>query len=120
MKRYLILIFLLTLLFSGCTGSGKYLKQATNFGIKAAKKGYWSEAKFRWERLLAEDPNDFVAMNNLAVCYEQEGKFEDAVELYKKALELSDNNKYIKINLQRAELLRTTKEIEPQPVEENK
>ncbi|HDS09158.1 MAG TPA: tetratricopeptide repeat protein [Firmicutes bacterium] len=119
MKRFYLITFLITLLLiSGCTGSAKQLKKTNNFGINSAKKGYWNEAKFRWECILEKHPDDYVAMNNLAVCYEREGNFDKAIELYMVAIELAPKNKYIKINLQRAELVRANLDFKTKPGEE--
>ncbi len=119
MKKYLFLILILSILFTlnSCTGSNKQVKDTTNFGIKSAKKGYWKEAKFRWEKLLKENPDDFVALNNLAVCYEVEGDFETAFELYSRALELQPKNKYIKLNLEKVEALLNAKELDKKQTE---
>ncbi|MCK4666707.1 tetratricopeptide repeat protein [Candidatus Dependentiae bacterium] len=119
MKKYLFLILILSFLFTlnSCTNSNKYIKETTNFGIKSAKKGYWKEAKFRWEKLVKEDPDDFIALNNLAVCYEVEEDFETAKEFYSRALELQPKNKYIKINLEKVEALLFAKEQDKKQTE---
>ena len=56
------------------------------FGNLAAKQGLWSEATFRWKRVLRLDPNNGKALNNLAVAYEREGKLEEARQHYELAL----------------------------------
>lgn len=107
----IIILTILTLAFSGCS-TKNYLKNTTNFGIENAREGYWEEAKFRWEKLLKIDPNDYIAMNNLGVYYESKGKFDIAIQYYSRALEISPKNKYIKINLERARKMKSRFEID--------
>ena len=57
------------------------------FGIDVAKRGLWKEARFRFERAVALDPDSPQALNNLAVALEQQGEFEGARAAYEKALE---------------------------------
>ena len=117
-KTIIISLLLIIFLLAGCTHSKQYVKESNNFGIKSAKKGYWREAKFRWEKLLKENPQDYIAMNNLAVCLEAEGEFEKAIELYTQALELQPRNKYIKLNLERAQKVLEEKQRKSKPIEE--
>ena len=68
------------------------------FGIEAAQKGLWNEARFRFERAVALDPENGKARNDLAVAYEQMGEFEKAREAYEKALELKPGDASIQQN----------------------
>jgi Flp pilus assembly protein TadD len=65
------------------------------FGIGAAQKGLWSEARFRFERAVTLDPQNAKALNDLAVAYEHQGEFEKARDAYDKALKLKPGNAYI-------------------------
>jgi len=69
-----------------------------HFGIEAAKRGLWVEARFRFERAAALDSNSAEALNNLAVALEQQGAFDKAREAYEKALKLKSGNQYIQQN----------------------
>jgi len=68
------------------------------FGIEVAKRGLWSEARFRFERAVAITPESAHALNNLAVAFEQQGAFDQAREAYQKALKLDPGNLYIQQN----------------------
>ncbi len=73
-------------------------KAQVEFGIKVAQSGLWKEATYRWEKAVAIDPTYAEAWNNLAVGYEQEGRFEDAEKAYQKALKLDPKNLAIRTN----------------------
>ena len=68
------------------------------FGIEVARKGLWVEARFRFERAVALDPENGNALNDLAIALEQQGEFERAREAYEKALKLKPGNLYIQQN----------------------
>ena len=68
------------------------------FGIEVAKRGLWNEARFRFEKAVAQAPEDAHALNNLAVALEQQGAFDKAREAYEKALKLQPGNVYIQQN----------------------
>jgi Tfp pilus assembly protein PilF len=73
-------------------------KSQVEFGIRVAQNGLWKEATYRWEKAVAIDPTYAAAWNNLAIGYEQEGRFEDAQKAYERALELDPKNLYIRQN----------------------
>ena len=73
-------------------------KDELEFGIEVARKGLWSEARFRFEKAVALDPENAEALNNLAVALEQQGEFDRAREAYEKALKLKPGNLYIQQN----------------------
>ena len=68
------------------------------FGIAAAQRGLWTEARFRFERAVALDPENAKAHNDLAVAFEQQGDFQKAREAYEKALKLKPGNDQIQQN----------------------
>jgi Flp pilus assembly protein TadD len=68
------------------------------FGIEAAQKGLWNEARFRFERAVALQPGNAKALNDLAVAYEHMGDFEKARKSYERALELKPGDSYIQQN----------------------
>jgi len=73
-------------------------KEQMDFGVKAAKKGLWREAAFRWEKALKLDPRNPRIINNLAVAYETAGQFDKADQLYRQALQVDPGNRDIKQN----------------------
>ena len=54
--------------------------------ISAVREGNWSRAGMIWEEIVAKDPNDAAAWNNLAVAYERSGRWIDAEGAYRRAL----------------------------------
>ena len=68
------------------------------FGIEVARRGLWSEARFRFEKAVTLDPDNADALNNLAVALEQQGAFERAREAYEKALKIKPDSLYIQQN----------------------
>lgn len=73
-------------------------KAQVEFGIRVANRGLWKEATTRWETAVKVDPSYAAAWNNLAVGYEQLGRFDDAQKAYEKAAELEPGNSYIRSN----------------------
>ncbi len=71
------------------------------FGVRMAKMNLWREAMFRFQRAVQIDPNDAMAHNNLAVAYEANGDFENAMKEYREALRLDRSNQYIQKNYSR-------------------
>lgn len=84
---------------AGC-GSGSAATQIA-FGADVARQGHWREAAFRFEKVIAADPKNARAHNDLAVALEATGDFARALEEYKKALELEPQNNYIRRNYAR-------------------
>ena len=68
------------------------------FGIEVARKGLWNEARFRFERAVALDPDNAEALNDLGVALEQQGEFAKAREAFEKALKLAPGSLYIQQN----------------------
>ena len=72
-----------------------------HFGVDMARRGLWSEALFRFNRANLEDPGNPRILNNLAVAHEAVGQFDEAMELYKRAVELDPANAEMKRNYAR-------------------
>ena len=73
-------------------------KSQVEFGIRVAQNGLWKEATYHWDKAVKADPTYAAAWNNLAIGYEQEGRFEEAQKAYERALELDPKNLYIRQN----------------------
>jgi Tfp pilus assembly protein PilF len=70
-------------------------KAQVQFGIELAQKNLWKEAEFQFEKAVELDATYPSAWNNLAIAYEQAGKFDDALKAYEKARQLDPKNTYI-------------------------
>ena len=68
------------------------------FGIEVARRGLWNEARFRFERAVALDPENAEAHNDLGVALEQQGEFAKARAAFERALKLAPNSLYIQQN----------------------
>lgn len=88
----------------GACSSGKpdeAWKAERAYGTEMAKKGFWREALFRYEKAAAQQPGDAQVQNNLAVAYESTGDTARALAAYKRALELAPQDPKIKRNYAR-------------------
>jgi Tfp pilus assembly protein PilF len=99
-RGVLVLVPLLWLLLSPAPDSKAAAgsRQEVEFGVDVARKGLWQEARFRFEKAIAADPDNPEALNDLAVALEQQGDFDKAREAYEKALKLKPGNVYIQQN----------------------
>lgn len=70
-------------------------KEQVAFGIVVANKGLWKEATLRWQKASQIDPTYSAAWNNLAIGFEQLGRFDDARKAYETALEADPANTFI-------------------------
>ena len=88
---------LVALLFAPASHAAS-TNEELGFGIEVARKGLWREARFRFERAVALQPDNAEALNNLAVALEQQGEFVKAREAFEKALAKKPGNLYIQQN----------------------
>ncbi|MEO6323223.1 MAG: tetratricopeptide repeat protein [Thermoanaerobaculia bacterium] len=88
---------------SGCSSTPKKddFKGQKKFGAEMARKGFWREARFRFEIAASLRPDDAEIQNDLAVSYESLGETARALTAYKRALELAPNESHIKRNYAR-------------------
>jgi len=93
-----VLPLLVVLLAPTASHTAGNAEEELGFGIEVAKRGLWSEARFRFERAVALDPTNAEALNDLAVALEQQGDFAKARESFDKALKLKPGNLYIQQN----------------------
>ena len=85
----------------GSTDIGGGAERQLGFGVSMAERGLWSEALFRFERAHQLDPNSFRVLNNLAVAYEANGRFDEALATYRRALALDPANRDLRRNYAR-------------------
>jgi predicted O-linked N-acetylglucosamine transferase (SPINDLY family) len=88
---------------AGCSHSSDLSipKTQDNFGVQMAHANLWREAMFRFHRAVELNPNDAQAHNNLAVAYEANGDYDNALKEYREALRLDRSNQYIQKNYSR-------------------
>ena len=72
-----------------------------------ARSGSWKEAQYRFQRALLAAPRNARVLNNLAVAYENNGRFEEAEQAYLQALEHSPDNEKIRVNYERFRIFYT-------------
>ncbi|PYQ29234.1 MAG: hypothetical protein DMF56_13260 [Acidobacteria bacterium] len=96
-------ILLFMVIVFGCRSGVDTSKPETQkqFGVRMAKMNLWREAMFRFKRAVDMKPEDATAHNNLAVAYEANGDFENALKEYREALRLDRTNQYIQKNYSR-------------------
>lgn len=90
-------------LLTACSSYGKPNQAASQlaFGVDMARRGLWQEALFRFQEAEKLDPENPRIQSNLAVAAEASGKFDQALEYYKKALQLAPDDKGIRTNYTR-------------------
>ena len=98
LRSWLVLVVLLGVAIPVAADKRSDAKDQVAFGINVASKGLWKEATFRWERAVQIDPTYAEAWNDLAVGYEQLGRFDDARKAYERAMEISPGNTFIRNN----------------------
>lgn len=91
---------------SGACGSSRSRdaaawKAQNSYGSEMARKGFWREALFRFEKAAALHPENPEVLNNLGVACESVGETSRALAAYKKALELAPQDTKIKRNYAR-------------------
>ncbi len=89
------------ILATGCASTHSDTGQARTelkAGVWAAEKNYWQEALFRFERAKTLAPDDPEVLNNLAVALEALGRYDEALAVYKQALQHSPKSITVKKN----------------------
>lgn len=96
-----IALFVLALV--GCSGysAATSAEAQLEFGVDMARRGLWNEAYFRFHQADRLDPDNPKVLNNLAVASEATGRFEEALEFYRRALQLQPNDRELRKNYSR-------------------
>lgn len=79
-------------------------KSICELAIQAAEIGHFQEAIALWERILAIDPDSWLALFNLGSIYLRLGEFEKARSMSRRAMECKENYLEAALNLAFAEL----------------
>ncbi|MDX1631763.1 MAG: tetratricopeptide repeat protein [Thermoanaerobaculia bacterium] len=104
MRRAFIIAFVLSGMALTACGGRRPPRQPgdqLDFGIRMAREGLWSEAYFRFQQAAGAGERDPRVLNNLAVAAEALGRFDEALEHYRRALEVAPGNREIKENYDR-------------------
>ncbi|KAF9563118.1 hypothetical protein CPC08DRAFT_706257 [Agrocybe pediades] len=64
----------------------------TNAAFLACAQGEWESASTKLQELLAEDANNFAAVNNLSVALLSQGKLKEGIDVLEKALRASPSS----------------------------
>jgi len=91
------------LAFLGCASNPTDTSVAAEkaYGAEMARKGFWREALFRFQKAQKQAPNDAEIESNLAVAYEAVGETAKALAAYRRALELAPEETHIRRNYAR-------------------
>ncbi|KAI0325893.1 hypothetical protein GY45DRAFT_1260037 [Cubamyces sp. BRFM 1775] len=65
------------------------VQKAMNAALFASAEGDWARATAELERMLAADPDNFAAVNNLAVALLNQGRLREAIQVLEGALQAS-------------------------------
>ncbi len=95
---------LLTLLGCATARDTVRVSDYNQFAVKAAQAELWNEAIFRWRQVVAMEPGNAKALNNLGVAYEALGKTDEAIAAYERATALAPDNKYYRLNYRRCRI----------------
>lgn len=110
-KVFLIIPLIMNMFF--CAGNVR--QSEMNFANQLAERDLWEEAFLRWQKILDNGKPSPALYNNIAIAYEKMGKLTEAEESYKKALQLSPSNSYIKRNLEQLQKLLKGEPEKPEP-----
>ena len=95
MKKYLLLIFAVVFIFTGCSTKDSMFKK----GVVYAKAGKRDAALTMYNKVLKKDPNYFSALVNRAIIFEQMGDDTRAEQDYKRAYKVNPYNSMLLENM---------------------
>lgn len=90
-------------------------------GLDAMNKKRYSEAKEIFYRIIMNDPDNGMAINNYGVCLDNMGYKEEALEAFTMAFDINPDNKLAKNNMEltKKELLQQQEQTETEAEESN-
>lgn len=90
-------------------------------GLDAMNKRRYSEAKEIFYRIIMNDPDNGMAINNYGVCLDNMGYKEEALEAFTMAFDINPDNKLAKNNMEltKKELLQQQEQTETETEESN-
>lgn len=101
MKLRLVFIAALVVSLGACSSLAPVSRDQMQLGVAAARRGYWQEALFRFERAREAAPDNAEVLNNVAVAEEALGRYDDALATYKDALRRAPHDTAIRRNYAR-------------------
>lgn len=103
MTKYIsgLLCIIIAIGFFSCASSGIQgrVDRFNDMGITCLRNHLYQDAIFWFSKSLELAPDNFQALNNIAISYEALGYFDKALDYYEKAYEVSSNTR-IKSNLE--------------------
>jgi Tfp pilus assembly protein PilF len=101
MRLVVVAVLTISLAAGAAAARANDWEDQLEFGAKMAERGLWAEAFFRFERADRLHPNHARTLSNLAVASEALGRFDDAQEYYRRALEIRPSDREIRGNYDR-------------------
>lgn len=101
MRLVVVAVLTISLAAGAATARANDWEDQLEFGADMAERGLWAEALFRFERADRLHPNHARTLSNLAVASEALGRFDDAQEYYRRALEIRPSDRDIRGNYDR-------------------
>ena len=98
MRLWLVAALMVALTVPAMADRRSDAKVHVDFGITLAQKDIWPRAVHEFEQATEIDPKYAAAWNDLAIGYEQLGRFDDARKAYDKALAIDHSNQFIRNN----------------------
>ncbi len=101
MPRVVPIALLLAAAAAGCASSvppSRLAAREVAFGVRMAERGYWREARFRFEEAIRLQPGNAHAHGDLAVALEALGEFSAALDEHKKAIALAPSDRHLRQN----------------------
>ena len=97
-KSVKISVVLVTALFLGCANVPAPIEGNFNRGVEHYDNGQLAKAIEEYKLALRKNPNDTFAMYNLAIVYQDQGKTDQAKNLYQDILKITEDT-FSRINL---------------------
>ena len=88
-KGIYVFYFIAIFLIPGCVHRRtRTVSDLVSYGVHLAQLGCWDEATIHWKLALKADPDNFAALNNLAVAAENKDEFGLSKQLLTRSLQI--------------------------------